>query len=143
VPTGLLLAFGWSRRVIGDWMARPAIDRGALGNLVKLGGWQLAAQGGALIAAQADRYLLGALLQPQFVGFYTIAQRLEEAVYIGVLKVGEILFPFFSTLQKESDDRKAELLFSHSWVLNVLAVSALGGLISVPAPLRHLSTGAA
>ena len=109
--TSLLLAFGWSRRVAGDWMARPAIDRGALGHLVKLGGWQLAAQGGALIAAQADRYLLGALLQPQFVGFYTIAQRLEEAVYIGVLKVGEILFPFFSALQKETDDRKADLLF--------------------------------
>ncbi|MFG3591848.1 oligosaccharide flippase family protein [Bradyrhizobium sp. RDI18] len=98
--TSLVLAFGWSRRVIPAWLARPAIDRGALGNLVKLGGWQLAAQGGALIATQADRYLLGALLQPQFVGFYAIAQRLEEAVYIGVLKVGEILFPFFSTLQK-------------------------------------------
>jgi O-antigen/teichoic acid export membrane protein len=123
-------------------MARPAIDRGALGHLVKLGGWQLAAQGGALIAAQADRYLLGALLQPQFVGFYTIAQRLEEAVYIGVLKVGEILFPFFSALQKETDDRKADLLFRSSWILNVLAASALGGLIPVAGPLLHLWTGA-
>ena len=140
--TSLLLAFGWSRRVAGDWMARPAIDRGALGHLVKLGGWQLAAQGGALIAAQADRYLLGALLQPQFVGFYTIAQRLEEAVYIGVLKVGEILFPFFSALQKETDDRKADLLFRSSWILNVLAASALGGLIPVAGPLLHLWTGA-
>ena len=140
--TSLLLAFGWSRRVIGDWLARPAIHRGAFGKLVKLGGWQLAAQGGALIAGQADRYLLGALLQPQFVGFYTIAQRLEEAMYIGVLKVGEILFPFFSTLQKEADDRKADLLFRSSWILNVLAASALGGLIPVAGPLLHLWTGA-
>ena len=98
--TTLLLAFGWSWRVVGDWMARPAIDRGALGNLVKLGSWQLAAQGGALIASQADRYLLGALLPPQFVGFYTIAQRLEEAVYIGVLKVGEILFRSLARYKK-------------------------------------------
>ena len=97
---------------------------------------------GGLIAAQADRYLLGALLQPQFVGFYTIAQRLEEAMYIGVLKVGEILFPFFSTLQKEADDRKADLLFRSSWILNVLAASALGGLIPVAGPLLHLWTGA-
>ncbi|WP_283806439.1 lipopolysaccharide biosynthesis protein [Bradyrhizobium murdochi] len=139
--TSLVLAFGWSRRVIGEWLARPTIDRGSLGNLVKLGGWQLAAQSGALIAAQADRYLLGALLQPQFVGFYTIAQRLEEAVYIGVLKVGEILFPFFSAL-KETDDRKADLLFRSSWILNVLAASALGGLIPVAGPLLHLWTGA-
>ncbi|MDE5452984.1 oligosaccharide flippase family protein [Bradyrhizobium sp. CSA112] len=140
--TSLLLALGLSRHVIGDWLARPAIHRGALGKLVKLGGWQFAAQGGALIAGQADRYLLGALLQPQFVGFYTIAQRLEEAMYIGVLKVGEILFPFFSTLQKEADDRKADLLFRSSWILNVLAASALGGLIPVAGPLLHLWTGA-
>jgi O-antigen/teichoic acid export membrane protein len=138
----LLLAFGWSRRVLGDWLARPAFHRRALGELIKLGSWQFAAQGGALIAAQADRYLLGALLQPQFVGFYTIAQRLEEAVYIGVLKVGEILFPFFSVLQKETDDRKADLLFRSSWILNVLAASALGGLIPVAGPLLHLWTGA-
>lgn len=140
--TSLVLAFGWSRHVIGDWLARPAIHRGALGRLFKLGGWQFAAQGGALIAGQADRYLLGALLQPQFVGFYTIAQRLEEAMYIGVLKIGEILFPFFSALQKETDDRKADLLFRSSWILNVLAASALGGLIPVAGPLLHLWTGA-
>lgn len=139
--TSLLLAFGWSRHVIGDWLARPAIDRGAFGKLVKLGGWQFVGQGGALIAGQADRYLLGSLLQPQFVGFYTIAQRLEEAMYIGVLKVGEILFPFFSALQKEADDRKADLLFRSSWILNVLAASALGGLIPVAGPLLHLWTG--
>ncbi len=107
-----------------------------------MGVWQLAAQGGGLIAGQADRYLLGALLAPQFVGFYTVAQRLEEAMYIGILKVGEILFPFFSTLQKESSDRKADLLFRSSWVLNVLAASALGALIPVAGPLLHLWTGA-
>jgi O-antigen/teichoic acid export membrane protein len=140
--TSLLLAFAWSRRVVGDWLACPAINREALGQLVQLGGWQLVAQGGALVAAQADRYLLGALLQPQFVGFYTIAQRLEEAMYIGVLKVGEILFPFFSTLQKEADDRKADLLFRSSWILNVLAASALGGLIPVAGPLLQLWTSA-
>jgi O-antigen/teichoic acid export membrane protein len=140
--TNLALAFGLSRFMIGEWLARPALHRGALGNLARLGGWQVAAQAGAVVAAQADRYLLGALLQPQFVGFYSIAQRLEEAVYIGVLKVGEVLFPFFSTLQAEADDRKADLLFRSSWVLNVIAASAIGGLIPVAGPLLHLWTGA-
>ena len=125
------------------WMAGASrVSSGPLGDLVSLGAWQLAAQGGGLIAGQADRYLLGALLAPQFVGFYTIAQRLEEAIYIGILKVGEILFPFFSALQKESGDRKADLLFRSSWVLNVLAASALGALIPVAGPLLHLWTGA-
>jgi O-antigen/teichoic acid export membrane protein len=106
-----------------------------------MGGWQFAAQGGGLIASQADRYLLGAFLAPQFVGYYTIAQRLEEAVYIGILKIGEILFPFFSSLQKESSDRIADLLFRSSWVLNLLAAGMLGALIPVSGPLLQAWTG--
>jgi O-antigen/teichoic acid export membrane protein len=140
--TNLALALCLSARVTSDWMARPALHSGPLGHLVRLGGWQLAAQAGAVVTVQADRYLLGALLQPQFVGFYSIAQRLEEAVYIGVLKLGEVLFPFFSTLQTEADGRKVDLLFRSSWVLNVIAASAIGGLVPVAGPLLHLWTGA-
>ncbi|MCP3384621.1 oligosaccharide flippase family protein [Bradyrhizobium sp. CCGUVB4N] len=140
--TSLIVALAWSRSAVGEWLARPAIHRDALGRLVRLGGWQATAQGGALFAGQADRYLLGALLQPQFVGFYGVAQRLEEAVYIGVLKVGETLFPFFSSLQEEDEDRKVDLLLRSSWILNVLAASALGGLIPIAGPLLHLWTGA-
>lgn len=138
----LFLTLAWSRHSLGEWLARPAFHRDALHRLVRLGGWQLAAQGGALLAAQADRYLLGALLLPQFVGFYTVAQRLQEAMYIGVLKVGETLFPFFSSLHQETEDRKIDLLLRSSWILNVLAASALGGLIPVAGPLLHLWTGA-
>jgi O-antigen/teichoic acid export membrane protein len=137
----LLAAFMLARKAIGEWLARPALHRRALSDLVNLGGWQLAAQASGLIAGHADRYLLGALLQPQFVGFYTVAQRLEEAMYIGILKVGEILFPYFSALQNESADRKADLLFRSSWVLNVIAASALGALMPVAGPLLHLWTG--
>ena len=139
--TGLLVSFALSRRVVGEWVARPALHRGPLGDLFNLGGWQFAAQCGGLIAGQADRYLLGAFLAPQFVGYYTIAQRLEEAMYIGVLKIGEILFPFFSSLQKESNDRIADLLFRSSWVLNLLAATALGALIPVAGPLLYAWTG--
>ncbi|MCK1271808.1 MULTISPECIES: oligosaccharide flippase family protein [unclassified Bradyrhizobium] len=140
--TGLLVVFVLSRLRLGEWLARPALHRGPLGDLVNVGSWQLAAQGGGLLSGQADRYLLGALLQPQFVGFFTIAQRLEEAMYIGILKVGEILFPYFSALQRESSDRKAELLFRSSWILNVLAASALGALVPVAGPLLYQWTGA-
>jgi O-antigen/teichoic acid export membrane protein len=141
--TSLLVSAGMSWRSIGEWLARPAFHSTALRRLASFGVWQLAAQGGGLIAGQADRYLLGAFLAPQFVGFYTIAQRLEEAVYIGILKIGEILFPFFSELQKkESGERVADLLFRSSWVLNVLAASALGALVPVAGPLLQVWTGA-
>jgi O-antigen/teichoic acid export membrane protein len=142
IATGLLMAFTIARRVMGEWLARPALHRLALGDLFNLGLWQFVAQGGGLIAMQADRYLLGAFLSPQFVGFYTIAQRLYQVVYIGILKVGEILFPFFSALQKESAERIADLLFRSSWILNVLGASALGALIPVAGPLLYLWTGA-
>jgi len=138
---GLSVSFVMSRQVVGEWVALPALHLGPLGGLMRLGGWQFAAQGGGLIAGQADRYLLGAFLGPQFVGYYSIAQRLEEAIYIGILKIGEILFPFFSSIQKEPSDRIADLLFRSSWVLNLLAATVLGALIPVAGPLLHAWTG--
>jgi O-antigen/teichoic acid export membrane protein len=138
----LIASFILSRRLFGEWLAAPAFYRDPLGHLIRFGGWQLVAQGGALVSGQVDRYLLGALLPTQFVGFYAIAQRLEEAVYIGILKVGEILFPFFSVLQEETIDRKADLLFRSSWVLNLLAASALGGFIPIAGPLLRQWTNA-
>jgi O-antigen/teichoic acid export membrane protein len=141
LATGLILAFMLSRQFAGEWLARPALHRAPLRRLLNLGVWQFAAQTGGLIAGQADRYLLGAFLPPQFVGYYTIAQRLEEAMYIGILKIGEILFPFFSSLQEEPSDRIADLLFRSSWVLNLLAASALGGLIPVAGPVLQAWTG--
>jgi O-antigen/teichoic acid export membrane protein len=139
--TGLLVSFILSSWVVGEWVAHPAFHRRPLYGLVNVGGWQFAAQCGSLIAGQADRYLLGAFLAPQFVGYYIIAQRLEEAIYIGILKIGEILFPFFSAVQKESDDRIADLLFRASWVLNLLAAVVLGALIPVAGLLLHAWTG--
>jgi O-antigen/teichoic acid export membrane protein len=140
--TTLLAAILLARRFLAEWLDRPAHHRVSVRHLVRFGFWQLLAQGGGLVAAQADRYLLGALLPPHFVGFYVIAQRLEEAIYIGILKVGEILFPFFSSLQEESKDRTSDLFFRSSWVLNVLAVSALGGVVPVAGPLLTFWTGA-
>jgi O-antigen/teichoic acid export membrane protein len=109
---------------------------------LRTGKWQIVAQGGGLIAGQTDRYLLGAFLQPQNVGYYVIAQRLEEAIYIGVLKIGEILFPFFSSLHGEDDARIGDLFFRAAWVLNVLAVAVLGALIPVAGEVLQLWTGA-
>jgi len=138
--TTFMVAVFVALRSLAGWLERPAHHRLSIRYLVRFGFWQLLAQGGGLVAAQADRYLLGALLPPQFVGFYVIAQRLQEAIYIGILKVGEILFPFFSSLQQENAGRTSDLFFRSSWVLNVLAVSALGGVIPVAAPLLTLWT---
>jgi O-antigen/teichoic acid export membrane protein len=129
-----------SRRCAGS-LSAPAFHRGEARDLARFGAWQLVAQGGGMVAAQADRYLLGALLPPEFVGFYVVAQRLEEAIYIGVLKVGEILFPFFSMLQKEAREHRIDLLLRASWMLNLLAAAALGAIIPAAGPVLDLWTG--
>jgi O-antigen/teichoic acid export membrane protein len=131
-----------SRLSLAEWVARPALHRAWLARLLHAGKWQVVAQGGGLVSGQADRYLLGAFLQPKNVGYYVIAQRLEEAIYIGVLKIGEILFPFFSSLQGEGDERVGDLFFRAAWVLNVLAVAVLGALIPVAGNVLYLWTGA-
>jgi O-antigen/teichoic acid export membrane protein len=136
----LLLSAMLARWLLAEWLALPALDRSSLAILLRTGKWQVVAQGGGLVAGQADRYLLGAFLQPQSVGYYLIAQRLEEAVYIGVLKIGEILFPFFSSLQGEGDERVGDLFFRAAWVLNVLAVGVLGALIPVAGSVLQLWT---
>lgn len=138
----LLLSMLMLRLLCADLLAFPALHKRSLAALLHIGKWQALAQGGGLVAGQAERYLLGMFLQPQNVGYYSIAQRLEEAIYIGVLKIGEILFPFFSALQGESDERVGDLFFRASWILNVLAVTVLGALIPVAGNVLYLWTGA-
>jgi O-antigen/teichoic acid export membrane protein len=140
--TNLILAAVLAQLSLAEWTALPVLDRVSLTSLLHTGKWQVVAQGGGLVSGQADRYLLGAFLQPQNVGYYVIAQRLEEAIYIGVLKIGEILFPFFSSLQDGGDGRVGDLFFRAAWVLNVLAVGVLGAIIPVAGNVLHLWTGA-
>lgn len=129
--TSLMAALWLSRRAFPEWLALPSLHRVSLQRIVRVGSWQFAAQGGGVIAGQTDRYLLGVFLQTRYVGFYNVAQRLEEAIYIGVYKIGEVLFPLFSSMLKETQERQADVLFRASWLLNLLAVGVLGGLIPV------------
>lgn len=138
----LILALRLGRSALPDWLSRPALHHVPLRRLAHIGSWQLAAQGGGVVSGQADRYLLGAFLQTRHVGFYNVAQRLEEAIYIGVSKIGEVLFPLFSSMLQESEERRADVLFRASWILNLLAVSVLGGLIPVAGSVLHLWTNA-
>lgn len=138
----LVAAVLLSRQALSGWLSLPAPYSNPLHSLARVGSWQLVAQSGGVVAGQTDRYLLGAFLQTRHVGFYNVAQRLEEAIYIGVLKVGEVLFPLFSTMLQEREERQADILFRASWLLNLLAVSVLGGLIPVAGQVLQLWTNA-
>lgn len=140
--TSLIAAFWLASRALPEWLALPLLHRASLQRIVRVGSWQFAAQGGGVVAGQTDRYLLGVFLQTRHVGFYNVAQRLEEAIYIGVYKIGEVLFPLFSSMLKETQERQADVLFRASWLLNLLAVGVLGGVIPVAGDVLRFWTNA-
>ena len=136
----LLLAFWLSFCSLQRWLSWPMLCSQPLYRLFRVGSWQLAAQFGGMAGGQADRYMLGTFFQTRHVGYYNVAQRLEEAIYIGILKIGEVLFPLFSTMLKEHEERQADVLFRTSWILNLIAVCVLGGIIPISGSLLQLWT---
>lgn len=138
----MIAGLWFARRNVPESLSMPRVHRLSLHRLANIGSWQVAAQCGGAFANQADRYLLGAFLPIRFVGFYNVSRRLEEAIYIGVLKIGEVLFPLFSSILHESEERQADTLFRSSWLLNLFAVSVLGGVITVAQAILRLWTNA-
>lgn len=131
-----LKSFRWHLRA--PWMYKAPLKR-----MFRFGSWHASAQVGALIAAQADRYLIGAFLGARYVGFYNVAQRLEEVIYVGVLKLSEVLFPFFSSIGEEDGAaQRSEIMFRASWLVTLTATTALGAVIPVAEPVLHLWTNA-
>jgi O-antigen/teichoic acid export membrane protein len=110
-------------------LSRPRFGRAQLRSVVSFSGWQIAAQLTATLAAQADRYLLGLFARAQSIGFYNVAQRLEEVAYVGVLKAGEVLFPFFASTAHDEPARVANRYFRACWLLNLVAAAALAPLL--------------
>jgi O-antigen/teichoic acid export membrane protein len=115
-------SFRWS-------LVRPRVHVRMRGLIAAFTGWQMLAQLVANIAGQADRYLLGAWVSPTAVGYYNVAQRLEEVAYIGVLKTGDALFPQFSMNAGADPGRQAEIFFRASWMLNLVAAMVLAPLL--------------
>jgi O-antigen/teichoic acid export membrane protein len=110
-------------------MVRPRIHRHMTRSIAAFTGWQMFAQLVANLAGQIDRYLLGAWVSAEAVGYYNVSQRLEEVAYIGVLRAGDALFPQFSMNASEALDRQAEIFFRAAWMLNLVAAIVLSPLL--------------
>lgn len=110
-------------------LVRPHIHPHMTRSIAAFTGWQMFAQLVANLANQIDRYLLGAWVSAQAVGYYNVSQRLEEVAYIGVLRAGDALFPQFSLNANEALDRQSEIFFRASWMLNLVAAMVLSPLL--------------
>jgi len=92
--------------------------------------WQAPAQIAGGLALQTDRYLLGGSASMSVVGQFNVATRLQEVVYMGVLKISEVLFPHFSASAEHPSEQASVFLVS-SWLINTIAAVALAPLIAL------------
>jgi O-antigen/teichoic acid export membrane protein len=95
--------------------------------------WQSIAQFAGIMGNQIDRYVLGVMTPITIVGQYTVANRLQEAAYIGVMKSGEVLFPRFGSMENHNIESKWGFFRTASWAVGTFSAATL-------VPLAVLST---
>ncbi len=126
----LLVMLAWLHRWwdVIEWKHVFAIQKlKETGALMRFGKWQGVAQLAGVLGNQIDRYALGAMTPISVVGQYTVANRLQEAAYIGVIKAGEVLFPRFGAIASQDIAGRLEFFQAASW-----AVGMLSAIILVP-----------
>ena len=138
----LLLTLGQARRHAAAMfpLAHPRLAD--VRRIVAFCRWQVPAQLAGSIALQTDRYLLGATATMSVVGQFNVATRLQEVVYMGVLKISEVLFPHFSAAADKPVQQKISVFMASSWLVNTIAAAALAPLIPLSAALVALWVGA-
>ncbi|HJW53036.1 MAG TPA: oligosaccharide flippase family protein [Burkholderiaceae bacterium] len=143
---GVAAAFG-STLVGWFWTARHDPPRLTIAGpsharaLLRFGKWQGVAQLAGALSNQVDRYALGAFATTSAVGQFNIANRLQEAVYIGVVKAGEVLFPHFGRIAGRPAAEQAAEFHAASWVVGVFSAAALAPMIPLAASILDLWIG--
>jgi len=110
----------------GDRRRRVRLHRAALPSLLHFSKWQSAAQLAGVAGNQVDRYMLAAMMPASVVGQYSTTKRLQEAVSIGVIKLTEVLFPYFGATSEDSRESRRSFFITASWLVGTLSVAALG-----------------
>ena len=113
-----------------------------LAALLHFGKWQGLAQLAGAFGNQIDRYVLGALAPVAIVGQYNVANRLQEAAYIGVVKAGEVLFPRFGSLSASSTQERCRFFQAASWVMGIFSAALLAPLVPLAGAVLTLWVGA-
>lgn len=109
--------------------------------LLHFGKWQGLAQLAGAFGNQIDRYVLGALAPVTIVGQYNVANRLQEAAYIGVVKAGEVLFPRFGSLSANSTQERCRFFQTASWVMGTFSAVLLAPLVPLAGTVLTLWVG--
>lgn len=131
--SGLIYWFINAKSLMNGISLLPRPDKNAWKKSFHYGGWQTISQVGGILAQQAEKYVMGVILSTASVGIYNVALNIEQKVYTVVHKLAEVLFPMFSAISNDTDERKANILIKSSWITTTVAV---GLLVSV-VPFTH------
>lgn len=96
--------------------------------------WQVVNQLAGSLANQIDRYMLGSIASFSVVGAYNAAKRLQESAGVGVVKVGEVLFPRFGAMSSVSTETRAGLYMRASWALTMFSAALLAPIAGLAEP---------
>lgn len=116
----------------------PKLDKEAWKKSFHYGGWQTVSQVGGILAQQAEKYVMGVILSTASVGIYNVVLNIEQKVYTLVHKLAEVLFPMFSALSNDTNERKANILIKSSWITTTAAVCLLVSVVPFAHPLIRL-----
>lgn len=110
-------------------LVRPGFVKGRGNSILSFSGWLTVSQAVSSLSAQTDKYALGTWMGTISVGYFNIAQRVEEAAYSVMLKASDSLFPYFSAIGSDTPKPIAQFYFSVSWMMNLAAAAVIAPLI--------------
>lgn len=113
----------------------------AMAGIVSFGKWQLAAQTLGAASNQADRYSLGALANAYSVGQYSAASRLQEALYMGILKLSEVLLPHFGATSSDTPKKRHDFYLATTWIVLSISVAIFAPAIPLAGELLRFVMG--
>jgi len=108
------------------WDPEAALD------IVNFGKWIFGSTAVFFLSRQGDRLLLGRFLGVSFLGVYSIAVFLSDAVGAAITQLTHgVLYPVFSEIARERRDQLRDAYYRARLRLDALSLTALGGLMAL------------
>ncbi|MCP3442039.1 oligosaccharide flippase family protein [Bradyrhizobium sp. CCGUVB14] len=136
--SGLVIA-SLSYFVFAGHRDRIGWNREAARELLRFGRWTFLSSTLSALALNGDRLLLGAWLNPQSLGFYSVAYNLASVPDGVVGKIfGAVSFPVLSEAARNQPERVAEILRRMRWITDGSLLAISGFLFAASPSIVHL-----
>jgi O-antigen/teichoic acid export membrane protein len=112
-----------------------------LRSLLHFGKWQSLSQLAGIFGNQMDRYVLASLAPPAVVGQYNVCNRVQEAAYIAVMRICEVLFPRFGNMSNSREEERHDFFMLASWGNSAFGAIVLSPIAVLSRPLLTVWVG--